>query len=369
MPKPTQSVLIAEVLFFLIIVIVTGCADPGTEAANAGGDDDGEQVEVSGESESESESEPEQEQNLTPIRFIAVTFNTGSGGAPSDELPNEAYHSEQSAVSEEWYGNGLAWKPFVEAARRFLDAVDPDVVVFQEIFWSGGCPEIPAEARTGFVCEDWAPGDPVVAQTVLGDGWQVMCNPGKPDKCAGVNRRFGSFQGCDQDFCLEGMFGSTFEGCGKGARVGRGVIDLRDGGTLTLVNFHGSSGLNRSDQQCRVGQVEQVFIDLGDGRPAASGEHNLIMGDLNTDPGRFTADLSAIRWNDFVGDGKKFHYITAVGAETVPTYGGIVNIDHVGGDTAAGSCWTAGVDEGHPPVTAAGYFDHAPVVCTLQIPR
>lgn len=69
-----------------------------------------------------------------------------------------------------------------------------------------------------------------------GDGYQVMCNPGKPDKCAAVKKSFGSFRGCADDFCLEGMEGYTVPDCGSGARVGRAILDRVDGGTLTLVN-------------------------------------------------------------------------------------------------------------------------------------
>jgi hypothetical protein len=307
--------------------------------------------------------------NQTPKPFVVITFNTGGGAGGSDDLPNEGFHSEQFEISDDWYGNGLAWPAFITAAAEFIAETDPDVIVFQEVFWTGDCPGIPEEFHTGFICEDWTWNQPTVVQMILSDDFQIVCNFGKPDKCAAVNRRFGTFQGCGSDFCLEGMTGATVESCGKGSRVGRGVIDLVGGGTLTLVNFHGSSGLKTDDSQCRVKQIDQVFINLGDGQPAASGEVNLIMGDLNTDPARFAEELSAIRWNDFVGEGKAFHFITEVGMDVVPTYHGIANIDHVISDQLVGNCWHPGVTEGHPPVTEATYFDHNPSVCTVQMPE
>jgi hypothetical protein len=300
--------------------------------------------------------------------FVVVTFNSGTSEGLANANPNDAYTPELAAWSDQWYGDGLAWSPAVEATRRFFDEIDPDVVVFQEIFHPDDCPDIPPEAISDFYCQGWSPGEPSVAQHVLGEGWQVMCHPGKPDKCAAVNPRFGSFEGCDAGLCLEGLFGTRVEDCGKGARVGRGVIALVGGGELTLVNYHGSSGFGFEEPICRTRQVEQVFVDLGDGEPGANGAVNLVMGDLNTDPGRLASgDASAARWNDFVGPGRDFHFITDVGEDATPTYA-IVNIDHVISDQLEGACWAAGVDAGHAAVIQDRYFDHAPIVCTIALP-
>jgi len=301
------------------------------------------------------------------LTFTAVSFNTGtSESLRHDALPDDGYGYAEAMVSDAWYGDGLAWLPAVEATRRFFAEVAPDVVAFQEIFYSGECADIPPEARTGFVCETWSDGDPTVAQTILGDGYQIACNLGKSDKCAAVRRDFGTFRGCDSDLCLEGLDGGIVDGCGSGSRIGRGVIDLVGGGTLTLVGVHGSSGISLEDMDCRVLQFEQVFVDLGDGAPAANGAVNVVMGDLNTDPGRLVdGDPSAARFADFVGEGKAFHFVSDVGPRAPPTYSGILNIDHVASDAFEGSCWVAGVTDGHPPVIDAVYFDHKPVVCTL----
>lgn len=302
--------------------------------------------------------------------FTAVTFNTGtSENLPHDRPPDDGYTSKHAAISDEWYGDGLAWTKAVDAVQRFFEDTDPDVVVFQEIFWPEDCPGIPEEARKDFVCETWTQGDPTVAERVLGQGWQVMCHPGKPDKCAAVNRRFGTFRGCDRDFCLEGMEGTRIEGCGDGARVARGVIDLKGGGSLALVNVHGSSGFQRDDRLCRTRQIEKVFVDMGDGEPAANAMYNLVMGDLNTDPIRLSFfDESAALWSEFVGPDKPFHFVSDVGWDAVPTYAHLVNIDHVVSNAFEGTCWVAGISEGHPPVTDAVYFDHHPVVCKLELP-
>ena len=60
--------------------------------------------------------------------------------------------------------------------------------------------------------------------------------------------------------------------------------------------------------------------------------------------------------------------MTELGLEVTPTYGGIFNIDHVVSDAFDGSCWSAGVTEGHPAVMDAVFFDHVPVVCDVHDP-
>jgi hypothetical protein len=304
------------------------------------------------------------------LSFIAVTFNTGTNpGQPHDDPPDDGYSSADADISDMWYGDGMAWLPAIDAARRLFAEVSPDLVGFQEIFHTGDCPNIPPEYHDRFACSGWSPGDPTVAQMALGGDYQVACHLDKPDKCLAVHRRFGSFRACDADLCLDGLAGAEVPDCGSGSRIGRGVVDLVAGGALTVVNIHGSSGFTAEDQRCRVAQFDQVFVDLGDGAPAASGAVNVIVGDLNTDPGRLAGgEDSATRFAAFVGDGQRFHFVTDVGEDATPTYAGAFNIDHVVSDAYQGSCWAAGISEGHPAVIEAIYFDHVPIVCTLAGP-
>jgi hypothetical protein len=277
-----------------------------------------------------------------PPGFVVVTFNTGTNdGLGHDLMPDDGYTSTQAAYSDQYYGDGLAWLRAIDDTRRFFAGLEADIVVFQEIFYSGDCELVPAEARPGFVCESWQPGDPIVAQTLMAEGWQVACHVGHADKCAAVRTSFGRFAGCDADLCLEGLAGFEVPDCGGGARVGRGIVK----------------------------QFQQVFVDLGDGSPGANGERNLVMGDLNTDPGRVADfDVSAAEFNRHVGPNLRFHFVTPAGQEATPSYAGLFNIDHVVSDAFTGSCWSAGIDEGHPPVTEMVYFDHKPAVCRLGGP-
>ncbi|MBX3271739.1 MAG: hypothetical protein KF729_15840 [Sandaracinaceae bacterium] len=300
------------------------------------------------------------------LRFTVVTFNTGTTpGLAHDGPPDDGYTQADADVSDVHYGNGLAWLPAIDAARFFLGRVRPDVVAFQEIFHSPDCATVPATARAGFVCEGWFSGAPTVAQTVLGEGYQVACNLGRPDKCVGVRRGFGALRGCARDLCLDGLDGARVTDCGGGSRVGRGVIELVRGGTITVVNVHGSSGIEAMDQTCRTRQFEQVFVDL-DGAPAANGAANVVLGDFNTDPARLaTGDPSAARLVELV-QARAMRFVTPADRRSTPTYAGLFDIDHVISDAYEGDCWAAGVTPGQPPVIDAVYFDHVPIVCELR---
>jgi len=298
-----------------------------------------------------------------PPTFVAVTYNTGI----HPTVGVAGFTLQQNEYLDTYYGHGLCWGPAIEQARVFFDSFQPDVVSFQEMFDIEECASIPTEAQEGFVCENWTPGSPTVEELILGPGYQVACNWQKSDKCAAVRRDFGTFRDCSGDYCLDGLYGSEIDDCGSGSRIGRGIIELSGGGIITLVNVHGSSGVTGDDMECRVKQIEQVFIDLGDGDPAANGEPNLILGDFNTDPRSPTAvllDSSAQRWNDFVGPDKSFDFIN----EYVKTYTNLFCIDNVVSDVLTGTCWYPGFTEGYPPVSPEGFFDHTPTVCEIAMP-
>jgi hypothetical protein len=171
--------------------------------------------------------------------------------------------------------------------------------------------------------------------------------------------------------CPDGLGGVRVPTCGFGARVGRGVIELTAGGTLTLASIHATSGFTAADSDCRSKQFDQLFRDL-DGAPAANGARNVVLGDFNTDPGRLTAVDSSARTLAQYVSGQPFHFVTDVGPNATPTYDvamipGLpigVNVDHVISDRFSGTCWTAGLG-GHAPPAHTDYFDHKPSVCTL----
>ena len=299
--------------------------------------------------------------------FIVVTFNTGTSSGMQVDGDGDNYGSAQADLEDEYYGNGLAWGEAVDRVKTWLIALQPEVVAFQEIFYSGECPSIPASAYPGFVCETWQAGNPTVSQVLVGAGYQVACHPGKPDKCIAVKKSFGTIQQCnDPDFCLEGLDGEHINDCGGGARVARATIDLVAGGQITVVNIHGTSGVKRDDMDCRVAQVDQIFEDM-DGEPGANGTRNVIMGDFNIDPGRIPGflDPSSAEWNKYVGRNQPFQWVSPYGPSAEPTYDGKFNIDNVVSDAFTGTCYTPGVTSGHPDIYPYHLFDHKPLVCEL----
>jgi hypothetical protein len=299
--------------------------------------------------------------------FTVVTFNTGTTDGLPHDSDGDDYGEAQVDISDQHYGNGLAWVNGVNAVTAWFATLQPEVVTFQEIFYSGDCVNIPPAAQTGFVCETWSPGDPTVAQVLLGSGYQVACHPGKSDKCIAVKKSFGSIQQCgDPDFCLEGLDGTAINNCGGGARIARATIDLVAGGQITVVNVHGTSGVSFDDMSCRAQQVAQVFVDM-DGAPGANGARNVILGDLNVDPGRVPGwlDPSVAAWNQYVGGNQPFQWVSPIGDNVTPTYAGALNIDHVVSEVFTGSCYAPGASSGYDPVYPNVLFDHKPLVCVI----
>jgi len=312
----------------------------------------------------------EEADQASDLPFTVMTFNTGTGAALTvDPEKNLGYGAKQARISDTYYGNGLAWKAAVDSVRDFVQEVSPDIVAFQEMFYCGDCADIPEEARTGFICEDWKPGSPTVARLVLGEDYQIATHVGHHDKCLAVHKRFGRIRGCDQDFYLDGLDGFPIEGCGGGARLGRAVIDRNNGQSLTVIAYHGTSGIANRDKDCRIRQIEQLFIDFGDGAPGINGNAHLILGDFNTDPRRMRLfDRSAQRWNDFIGGDKPFHSLTAT-ANGAPKSYGLVNIDHIVSDVFAGEVLYPRKTNTNPPTPQLQMFDHKPVVVRISTRR
>lgn len=303
----------------------------------------------------------EVEVTLAPISVRVMTFNVGSGASPPSS-ENLGFGPAESDISDEWFGNGLAFATVVEQTRQYIAEAQPDIVAFQEIFWSGECPNIPDELRAGFVCDTWQLGDPTVANLILGPDWHVACHPGKPDKCIGVRSDFGRIVGCDEALCLDGLEGEAIENCGRGARVAATTIALASGEALRVVNVHGNSGFSEDDTRCRTAQVDQIFVGSPESPALIRDVPTIVLGDLNTDPGRLTgSDASAARWAGLPGE-MGFSFLTEVGPDVEPTYV-LLNIDHVLARGAEGTCEAGG------PATEAVHFDHVPIECELSIPR
>ena len=90
------------------------------------------------------------------FELVAVQFNSGTTPLlPHDDDTTDGYTSAEAAISDQYYGDGLAWVTAIEAATAFFADLQPDVVAFQEIYPSDDCPGVPPQALPGFVCESW----------------------------------------------------------------------------------------------------------------------------------------------------------------------------------------------------------------------
>jgi len=183
-------------------------------------------------------------------------------------------------------------------------------------------------------------------------------------------RSFGSIAGCPAegpcDANLDGL--PPPSGCTNGARVATAVIELTDGRLLHAVDIHTVAGVSDEDMACRAEQFTQAFVDRGDGKPAAFGAANIVAGDMNMDPFLWAGlDPSADVWNEHVGEGKPFHYISSDDPDGTPTIATLFRIDHVVSDTLAGSCVVVGATAGVPAVLATSYWDHRPLLCDVTL--
>ncbi|MCB9638067.1 MAG: hypothetical protein H6727_04070 [Myxococcales bacterium] len=313
------------------------------------------------------------DQKDASLRFRVMTMNVGTTvGLDHDKgegtSAGDGYTSEHAKIADMYYGNGLSWPPAEKALTAFLAREKPDVVGFQEMFFDPECEGIPESARKGFVCEDYQAGRTQQMERLLGADYQVACAVGQPDNCVGIRRSFGRFVDCPQDKpCLDGVVGQgPADGCSRGARIGRIHVETVSGRSFVLVLVHGTSGFKEKDQLCRREQFKQIFEDQGDGKPAARGEMNLVMGDINTDPFILKDDEpSSAYWNEKVGEGKGFYYLSSSGETGPPTYSGPFRIDHVISDTLTGTCKVFGSSEGTEPVISSIYWDHKPIVCDV----
>ncbi len=53
------------------------------------------------------------------VRFRVVTFNTGSTG-PTGSLMGQEWTTDLKTIGDDFYGNGLAWKPAVGTTGLWL---------------------------------------------------------------------------------------------------------------------------------------------------------------------------------------------------------------------------------------------------------
>ncbi len=312
--------------------------------------------------------------SYAPLPFQVVTFNVGTSSQTLHDTDEQAgdgdgYTSTQAEYINDYLGNSLAWNPAEDALRDWLAKHHPEVVAMQELMYDPWCADAPAPpAGLGLVCEGYKGGQPLAAERLLGKAYHLAYTVGQEDLWVGVRKDFGHFRDCPETgLCtkLEGQ--GVFGECNESPRVTSIVVQVHDGREFVLVNAHTTAGMTEADQACRAKQIEQIFLDAGDGEPLANGAVNLVLGDMNTDPFLFAgADASANTWNQYVGPGKSFHYLSADNPEGPATHVTTMRLDHVVSDVLTGSCVVPGGSPGLPLIMKTTFFDHRPVLCDVM---
>lgn len=346
------------------VVLCWSCTSPSTSPGDVPGFGDVEPDLPQGEDRAGQADEVQ-----TVLSFRVMTFNTGTTNNVIHKGQG-GYTMEHSEEIAAHYRNNLAWKPAEDALRQFIAEQQPEIVVLQEVYYDGWCKSDPLELPSALdlVCDDYSEDGPLQIERLLGDEYAAACAWHFPDLCVGVRKDFAQMKDCPEDFCLEGLSGFPIEGCSASARVSRAVLTIPGAGELTVVAAHTNAGMSYGDQECRGKQFAQIFEDRGDGTPAASGEVNVALGDMNTDPFAFTgADLSLEVWNKYVGEGLPFHYLSADSYDDPITHVAFTHLDHVISDGLTGVCVVYGETPGTSPVSDSSFFDHRPVVCDVTL--
>jgi hypothetical protein len=310
---------------------------------------------------------------LVPSSFTVMTFNAGTTDSMNHDIDEvngggDGYTAAMAEVNAREYSNNLAWGPAERAIAQFIAQRRPEIAGFQETFADVWCEEVHVDPLLDFACRDYHLGRRDQVARICGEDYQVACTESHRDNCVCVRKDFGHILGCDADYCPAGLAGlPPPSGCTKGARVGTIQIERCDGSLITVVNVHAIASLTEKNMACRVDQFKQIFQDRGDGVPAAHGDVNIVFGDMNMDPFLFIPDdPSAVYWNQWVGEGRPFRYLSADSAGGTPTHVTTMRIDHVISDVLRGHCEVPGETPGVSPVMDSMYFDHRPVVCTVE---
>lgn len=321
--------------------------------------------------------------------FTIMTFNTGTTDNMDHSYDPDGYSNTLADLNAEYFGNNLAWLRARIGLRAIVSLMNPDIITFQELFFDPQCDEIceeilglgeypvvcdPTEGE--FVCAKWvdASTSDLTVRAAVGPDYDVVCAPNHNDNCIAVRRGFGTIAHAPDAADVAGVWIDGLDGlpppndCTSGARVATGMVSITNGPEIAVVDVHTVAGTN---VDCRLAQFQQVFDDRGDGKPATFGEYNIVLGDMNIDPFTFS-DASVSYWNENVGAGKPFHYISSDSIDGPMTHPATFSkLDHVISDNMTGSCVVPGISDGTTaPISAdSTYFDHRPVFCTVDIPE
>jgi hypothetical protein len=252
--------------------------------------------------------------------------------------------------------------------REQIAALRPDVVALQEVLADWQCDDIDEDDRNRTCHADARSDEPSQVRRLLGPDYDVTCDGRNGYECYGVHTAFGAIDECASGDCVA-QTPDVVDDCDPGFSVSAVDVTVAGGDTgergasddarFTLVNGHPASGW---ETECRAAQMEQAFA-LADG-PA------LIGGDMNLDPWR-DVDESVLVWDEHVGEGRRFHYLSGPAEATPPrpTNVSVIGesvLDHVVSDAFVGDCSTLGEAPGTTRLDGGAGMDHRAIFCALS---
>jgi triacylglycerol lipase len=265
-----------------------------------------------------------------------------------------------------------------------IAAIDPDVVALTEVLPPELCDDATVSAASPYNSCSLETQEPPQAVRLLGEDYAVACADVTPWDCLAVHHRVGSIDACPEGYCGPALETVTApDGCDQGFQGALADVEL-DAIPIRVIVAHPDS----MDEDCRSTHVRAMFDHVPQDR------ETLLLGDMNLDPYRDSPedDPSVAVWNEHVGAGGTFAYLSGI-AEHDPPYFTLVpaesqaldptgevtdgiaiedewayagTVDHVAATRGlGGSCVTLGEAPGTERLDGGGGMDHRALDCRV----
>ena len=298
------------------------------------------------------------EQDQTGDQPLGVDWQMPAGGADSfDVLVANVGNIDFSRCTSVAYN--LCWAELEETIAGRIAALEPDVVLLQEVLTPSQC-----EGLSG-LSEDHACNrtDPrPQARRLLGEDYTLVCDARRGYECVGVHRDFGAIDGCSMgELCSQGArTGPPVDGCSDGFTIS--AVTIQTGSErFDVINAHPPSDADGAEagQKCREQYLQHVF---GADPSLMESDTVLVGGDFNLDPWRQQATNPDIAlWKRAVdttfgthaGEDASFTYHSGVVEHDPPYWSAPIlaqTLDHVVSNGLVGRCVTLGAHPGRAPL-------------------